>query len=159
LTPDERSLPVGQVGRAHGLDGSFYVAHVARPVAVGDTVTIDGRAAAVERWAGTKERPILRVGGVSDRDAAAALLGAQIVTVGPHEELGEEEWYDEDLVGCEVDGLGAVRAVIHAPSCDLLEVGDDAVLIPLVRDAVLAIDLEARRIEIDHAFLGLDSGG
>jgi 16S rRNA processing protein RimM len=156
LTPDERPLPVGHVGRAHGLDGSFYVERVSRPLAVGDAVTIDGRAVMVERWAGTAERPLMRVSGVGDREAAAALRRAQIETVGPREDLGEEEWYDDDLVGCEVAGLGAVRTVIHAPSCDLLEVGDDAVLIPLVRDAVLAIDLEARTIEIDRAFLGLE---
>jgi 16S rRNA processing protein RimM len=159
LTPDERPLPVGQVGRAHGLDGSFYVERVSHPLSVGDEVTVDGRPAIVERWAGTAERPLLRVSGVSDRDAASALRGAAIETIGPREELGEEEWYDDDLVGCEVVGLGAVRAVIHAPSCDLLEVGDAAVLVPLIRDAVLSVDLDARRIEIDRAFLGLDQGG
>ena len=157
MTPDERPLPVGHVGRAHGLDGSFYVERVSQQLAVGDELTIDGRPATVERWAGTEERPLVRVSGVGDRDAAAALRGAQIATVGPREELGHEEWYDDDLIGCEVAGLGAVRAVIHAPSCDLLEVGDDAVLVPLVRDAVLTVDLEARRIEIDRAFLGLDA--
>jgi 16S rRNA processing protein RimM len=159
LTPDERPLPVGQVGRAHGLDGSFYVERVSRPVAVGDEVHIDGRPATVERWAGTAQRPLVRVSGIADRDAAAALRGAQIATVGPREELGEEEWYDDDLIGCEIAGLGEVRAVIHAPSCDLLEVGDKAVLVPLIRDAVLTIDLKGRRIEIDRAFLGLDADG
>jgi 16S rRNA processing protein RimM len=156
LIPDERPLPVGHVGRAHGLDGSFYVERVSRPVAVGDAVTIDGCPATVERWAGTAERPLLRVSGVGDRDAAAALRGAQIATTGPRDELGEDEWYDDDLIGCEIAGLGTVNAVIHAPSCDLLEVGSDGVLIPLVRDAVLSVDLDARMIEIDRAFLALD---
>jgi ribosomal 30S subunit maturation factor RimM len=32
------------------------------------------------------------------------------------------------------------------------------VLVPLVRDAVLSVDLAGRRIEVDHGFLGLDAG-
>jgi 16S rRNA processing protein RimM len=157
LTTDERPLPIGQVGRAHGLDGSFYVERVAHQLAVGDEVTVDGRPATIERWAGTEQKPLVRISGVTDRDGATALRGAQIATVGPREELSEEEWYDDDLVGCEVAGVGPVRAVIHAPSCDLLEVGDTAVLIPLVRDAVLSVDLAARRIEVDRGFLGLEA--
>jgi 16S rRNA processing protein RimM len=159
LTPDERPLPVGHVGRAHGLDGSFYVERVSTPVAVGDVVEIGGRPVTVERWDGTEDRPLARVSGVNDRTAAEALRGALIATVGPRAELREDEWYDDDLIGCAIEGLGDVRAVIHAPSCDLLEVGEGAVLIPLVRDAVLSVDLDGRRIEIDRAFLGLDGDG
>ena len=48
-----------------------------------------------------------------------------------------------------------MRAVVHGPSCDLLEVGDERVLVPLVRDAVRHVDLEARRIDVDLAFLDL----
>ena len=43
-----------------------------------------------------------------------------------------------------------------APSCDVLEVGEDGVLIPFVSDAIERIDLAARVIEVDTAFLGLD---
>jgi ribosomal 30S subunit maturation factor RimM len=48
--------------------------------------------------------------------------------------------------------------VLHGPSCDLLEVGDRGVLVPLVRDAVLRVDLVRREIEVDHGFLDLDTG-
>ncbi len=44
------------------------------------------------------------------------------------------------------------RRVIALPSCEALEVGHR--LIPLVRDAIRSIDLEARRIDVDLAFLG-----
>ena len=57
--------------------------------------------------------------------------------------------------GCEVPGLGSVRRVIAAPSCDLLEVGDDAVLVPFVSDAIRRVDTEARVIEVDREFLAL----
>jgi ribosomal 30S subunit maturation factor RimM len=46
--------------------------------------------------------------------------------------------------------------VIASPSCDLLEVGDDALLVPLVSDAVRRVDTEAGVIEVDREFLGLD---
>jgi ribosomal 30S subunit maturation factor RimM len=32
------------------------------------------------------------------------------------------------------------------------------VLIPFISDAVKSVDLEARRIEVDHEFLGLGQG-
>jgi len=69
--------------------------------------------------------------------------------------LEEGEWLVSDLVGCEVEGLGYVERVVGGPSCDVLEVGADGVLIPLVSDAVKRVDLERRVIEVDRAFLGL----
>jgi len=32
---------------------------------------------------------------------------------------------------------------------------DDGVLVPLIADAVTAVDIERRQIEVDRAFLGL----
>ena len=51
--------------------------------------------------------------------------------------------------------------MVEAPSCDLLEVGPDAVLIPFISDAIKDIDVPGRRIEVDRDFLGLgeDSAG
>ncbi len=51
--------------------------------------------------------------------------------------------------------VGTVRRMLAYPSCELLEL-DDGPLIPLVRDAIRAVDVEARRIEVDAGFLGLD---
>jgi 16S rRNA processing protein RimM len=45
--------------------------------------------------------------------------------------------------------------MIALPSCEALEVGGaGGLLIPLVRDAIRSIDIAARRIEVDLAFLG-----
>jgi 16S rRNA processing protein RimM len=120
-------------------------------------VTIGDRRAEIVRRAGSDARPLIRIEGVDDRDAAQALRGQDVLVPGGREELGPDEWYDDDLVGCRVEGLGEVRAVLHGPSCDVLEVGDRAVLVPLVRDAVLSVDLAGRRIEVNHAFLDLDA--
>jgi 16S rRNA processing protein RimM len=153
LTSRAGRITAGRVGRAHGLDGSFYVEQATEPLVSGAEVMVAGRPATVERRAGTDERPILRVSGVADRNAAEALRGEAILVDGG--ELAEDEFLTADLVGCEVPGLGTVRRVIAARSCDLLEVGDDAVLVPLISDAVKRIDTHGRLIEVDLAFLDL----
>jgi 16S rRNA processing protein RimM len=42
--------------------------------------------------------------------------------------------------------------MVALPSCEALEVGD--LLIPMVRDAIRSIDVDARRIDVDMRFLG-----
>ena len=59
-----------------------------------------------------------------------------------------------------VDGetpVGTVRRLVPLPSCEALEVeraDGGEMLVPLVRDAVRSVDVAARRIDIDRAFLG-----
>jgi 16S rRNA processing protein RimM len=158
LTGDDRPLEAGRVGRAHGLDGSFYVVRPAHSLAVGTEVTVGELRSTVERRAGTDDRPLVRLATVGDRNGAEALRGQTLLVLGGREDLATDQWYDDDLIGCRVEGLGEVRGVLHGPSCDVLEVGDDKVLVPLVRDAVRRVDLDAREIEVDLAFLGLGGG-
>jgi 16S rRNA processing protein RimM len=110
----------------------------------------------IERRAGTDERPIIRLSGIADRDGAARIVGEPLMAELADAPLESDEWLSDDLIGCEVTGVGKVTSVVGAPSCDLLEVGPDAVLIPFISDAVKHIDLDGRRIEVDRAFLGLD---
>jgi hypothetical protein len=58
-----------------------------------------------------------------------------------------------------VDGprdLGRVARLLALPSCEVLEVtgASEPFLVPLVRDAVRQVDVEAKVIDIDVAFLG-----
>jgi 16S rRNA processing protein RimM len=140
--PAAGQVTAGRVGRAHGLDGSFYVEQVAEPLAPGTEVTVAGRTARVERRAGTDARPILRLSGVGDRDAAEALRGERILVDGG--DLAEDEYLTADLVA--------------APSCDVLEVGEERVLVPFISDAITRVDTTARVIEVDAEFLALDKG-
>lgn len=156
MTSRAGQVTAGRVGKAHGLDGSFYVDHVTEPLPAGADVTVAGRGARIERRAGTDDRPILRLTGVADRNAAEALRGEPILVDGGN--LAEDEYLIADLVGCVVPGLGEVRRVIAAPSCDLLEVGDSGVLVPLISDAVKRVDTAARVIEVDAGFLDLPGG-
>jgi 16S rRNA processing protein RimM len=134
----------------------------ARLLPLGGTVTVGGAAAKIERRAGTDERPILRLEGHAGREAAEALRGEPLLVAQtdlPALEPGE--YWAHELEGCAVvDGdtaVGTVRRLVPLPSCEALEVerADGAdLLVPLVRDAVRSIDVAARRIDVDLAFLG-----
>jgi 16S rRNA processing protein RimM len=162
----EALLSVGRIGRAHGLDGSFYVTQPRiRLLAGRRTLIVDGAEIAVVRHAGTEARPILRLAGVDSREAVDALRGTDLwVRRADAPPLEEDEWYAEDLQGCRVvDGdreVGVVVKLLPYPSCELLEVrrdadpGASALLVPLIADAVRTVDLDARRIDVDLAFLG-----
>lgn len=123
------------------------------PVRVGDVET------RIERRAGTDKKPIVRLEGCATREAAEALRGSPVLVArGDTPGLDPGEFWADDLVGCSVgDGdvaVGEVARVIALPSCEALEITPGGRLIPLVRDAVRDVDLEARRIDVDLSFLG-----
>lgn len=149
----------GRVGRPHGLDGSFHVVDgVPGVLAPGLAVRVGESDTEVVATKGTADRPIVRVALASDRTSIEALRGAELVvdpSLAP--ELGEDEYLAEDLVGATVvDGdraLGTVTSLMALPSCEALEL-DTGLLVPMVRDAIRSVDVEARRIDVDRGFLG-----
>jgi 16S rRNA processing protein RimM len=166
-----RAVPAGRVGRAHGLDGSFYVTG-ARPrlLVLGKTITVAGHAAKVVRRAGTDEHPIVRLEGIEHRGAAEALRGDELtVDLSEAPTLGDGEWWASELEGCEVlDGerhVGTVVKLVELPSCEALEVrlavahSDELarpvseLLVPMVRDAIRSVDPVRKRIDVNMSFL------
>ncbi len=166
-------LQAGRIGRAHGLDGSFYVT-VPRPrlLAVETNVTVAGQRTTIVRRAGTDEHPIVRLEGIGDRAAAQALRGvALMVEQLEAPALGEGEWWAHELEGCAVvDGerlIGTVSRLIELPSCEALEVRremsgsqptgshpPEPLLVPMVKDAIRRMAVSEGRIEVDMGFLG-----
>ena len=166
MTERSQWLTAGRVGRPHGLDGSFHVTRPRSALLVdGGSLRVGDAETEIVRRAGTDERPILRLAVAGSREAILALRG-QDLTVARSEapELGEDEWYAEDLKGCAVADaaagrdVGVVRDMLALPSCEALVVDrteDGAeLLIPLVRDCVRSVDVRAGKIDIDLAFLG-----
>lgn len=163
MTDGQDWLRAGRVGRPHGLDGSF---HVIEPVAhllnAGPVVRVAGQERRINRRAGFDARPILRLEGCEDREGADALGGQELlVPRAAAPALEPDEWWAADLEGCTVrDGeteVGVVVRMLGLPSCEVLEVerqGAKPLLVPLIRDAVRAVDVDARQIEIDLQFLG-----
>ncbi len=156
-------ISAGRVGRPHGLDGGFHVsAPRSRLLETGICVQIGERTLKIARRGGTAERPILHLEGVGDRDALAVLRGLEIkVSVEQAPSLQEDEWWAHELEGCRVsDGqreVGTVARLLELPSCEVLEVSrerEQALLVPMVKDAIRNVDMERRQIDIDLAFLG-----
>lgn len=162
--PRRRRLRAGRVARPHGLDGSFHVGEaVADLLVLGAVLEVAGVRRTVTRRAGFDARPILRLEGCEDRDAAQALLGEELfASRDTAPTLDEDEWWADELEGCAVrDGeieVGTVTRLVGLPSCEVLEVaraqGGPPLLVPLVGDAVHEVDVAARVIEIDLRFLG-----
>jgi 16S rRNA processing protein RimM len=133
---------------------------------LGRIVRVAGRDLEIVRHSGTDERPILRLAGVQGREGVEALRGEELLVArSAAPDLGEDEWWAEELEGCRVtDGdreVGVVVELIGLPSCEALRVErpeprGGELLVPLVRDAVRSVDMGKRRIDVDLAFLGED---
>lgn len=166
--PGGASVPAGRVGRPHGLDGSFYVTRPKpRLLELGATVGVAGSAREIVRRAGTEQRPIVRLEGIADREAALELRGVELtVTLDSAPQLGEDEYWAHELEGCEVRAgarvLGTVSRMIELPSCEALEVdpaaGEPPLIVPMVKDAIRDVNTAERRIEVDGDFLDLPAG-
>jgi 16S rRNA processing protein RimM len=156
-------LRAGTIGSPHGLDGTFHVIEPrAQLLVLGASVVVGGQALQITRRAGTDRRPLVRLEGHEDREAAQALRGEELLVARDQAPgLEEDEWWAEDLEGCEVtDGVavvGSVRRLLALPSCEVLEVarpsGPD-LLVPLIGDAVRSVDIDRRVIDVDLGFLG-----
>jgi 16S rRNA processing protein RimM len=157
----ERFLEAGRVGRAHGLDGSFHVLgprprllKLGMPTDLGEIV----------RLAGTDEKPLVRLAGCETREAAEALHGRPLQVALEHApELEEGEWWAHELEGLTVtDGdreVGRVRRMLELPSVEVLEVeraDGSELLVPMVGDAIRALDVPGRRVDVDLGFLDAD---
>ena len=100
---------------------------------------------------------IAKLADIEDREQARQLAGADIaVDRSQLPALAEGEYYWNDLIGLGVvtrDGqeLGQVSGLMQTGTNDVLVVsGERERLIPFIREqVVLAVDAEARRIEVD----------
>jgi 16S rRNA processing protein RimM len=69
--------------------------------------------------------------------------------------LGEDEYYDYQLIGLNVVdrkeiGIGKVKGLVHTKANDLLVVeGQEEMFIPLTEEFVCSIDLEEAKIVVD----------
>lgn len=158
--PDQ--IVVGRIGRAHGLDGSVYLEGHGGvvPLRPGTTITVGERPATIRDRRGTAERPILRLDLAATREAAEQLRGLAVSV--PSSQLPQpepDEYFHVDLIGCQVYAgerlLGEVIEVLAYPANDVLDVrgGETSLLLPLAADAILEVDVAARRIHVREDML------
>jgi 16S rRNA processing protein RimM len=138
------------------LDASRLGADALRPGLAATLRYLDGTERAVEIAAVRhhKGRPLLRIRGVDDATAAEALGRPDVLIARSDAPLADGEFYDDDLVGCQVidqdaRACGAVVDVLHYPAQDMLVVGAARMLLPLVRAFVERIDVDAREIHVN----------
>jgi|SRR5262245_18648055 len=155
------TVAVGRITRAHGVRGEvavLVISEVPGRFSNGATVwTEDGRALTVSAARSHGDRLLVHFEGVVGREQADALRGRLLVVPeSASPELPDGSWWDHQIVGCEVETdagrtLGTVRDVIHTAANDVWSVMDAAeieTLIPVIQDAIVQVDVAARRIVV-----------
>jgi 16S rRNA processing protein RimM len=146
-------VPVGRVGRPHGLDGSFVVEGASEDpdrFAVGARLVAGEEPAAVVASKRAGGRVVVRLDRAVERGTVLAVSRDELP---PAEEGG---YYVFQLVGLEVEEeggrrLGAVQDVAPGMANDVLEL-DTGHALPLVSQCVLDVDLDRRRILVARGF-------
>ncbi|MBD0372843.1 MAG: 16S rRNA processing protein RimM [Pyrinomonadaceae bacterium] len=103
-------------------------------------------------------RVVLKFAGYDSIEAASALVGCEFtVPESERVELEEDEFYDWELEGCQVETiegeqLGRVREIMRTGGVEMLVV-DNAkgrdYLIPMAEEICVRIDIEAKLIRVD----------
>ena len=152
-------VPVGRVGRPHGVDGGFFVENPSAREAVfksGETLYAGGeRATVVASRHGSGGRPVIRLDRHVERGAELAVARATLPELSD-----EDEFYVFQLVGLTVEDeggrqLGRVREVLQYPANDVLEL-DSGASLPLVEACVRQVDLAGGRIVVAAGFVDPD---
>jgi 16S rRNA processing protein RimM len=147
-------VPVGRVGRPHGLDGAFVVERPSddeRRYQVGGKLYVDGEPATIvlSRRAGARRRAI-KLDRAVERGQELAVDRADLPAPDP------DHYYVFQLVGLAVvdeagRDLGTVQDVLPGVANDNLVLAGGR-LMPMIEEAVLAVDLEAGRIVVSAVF-------
>lgn len=161
---EPRWVPVGKIGRAHGVHGAVRIRAYGETLATrtkGDKLYLRSPAGAVREvtldtinW--HQQNWLAVFVGVATREAAQKLTGQELYL--PEDQLPqleEGEYYHFQLIGLRVetdDGrfLGLLREILSSGSHDVYVVKDDnqEILIPATEQVVLAIDLQEGRMRV-----------
>jgi len=162
VTEPVARVAVGRVMRAHGVHGEVSVMpHTENPdrFVPGSTLTLeDGRALTVAAARSHHGRELVRFEEIAGRDDAEGLRGSYLfVPVADLPGLPVGTFWPHELEGCAVvteggRALGTLKEVLAGPpeGNDVWTVqGQTGVtLVPAVRDAVVSVDVAARRIVV-----------
>jgi 16S rRNA processing protein RimM len=151
---DSELVPVGRVGRPHGIDGAFFVEEPSdrkAVFAVGAAVWAGGEPAeVVVSRRGGGNRPVIKLDRPVERGTVLGLPRESLPA------LAEDEYYAFELVGIAVEEeggrfLGRVAEVVVYPANDVLEL-DSGLSLPLVGACVRSVDVEGGRIVVAPGF-------
>ena len=101
--------------------------------------------------------PLISFKGVTDRDQAEALIGAELfIPQTELPELDDDTYYWFELIGIEVyttedEYLGRIASILPTGSNDVYVVKDQKkeIMVPALESVVIDIDLEHKRMRVD----------
>ena len=162
----QEKVLIGKVGSPVGIKGEFRVNLYSQDsgnLKEGKVLLLEREgksvSAAIEAVRYQKDKPVVRLKGIEDRNAAEDIRGMDVsIYAKDMEELPEGEHYVRDLIGCRVidttDGreVGILSDVIQNTAQSILDVrtpDGKSVLIPAVDAFLRSIDEEAGLIEVE----------
>ena len=163
----QEEVLIGKVGSPVGIKGEFRVNLYSQDsgnLKEGKVLLLERAeksvSGAIEKVRYQKDKPVVRLTGIEDRNAAEEIRGMDVsIYAKDMEELPEGEHYVRDLIGCKVvdlaqDGaeIGVLRDVIQNTAQSVLDVSTPdgkQVLIPAVDAFLRSIDEEAGVIEVE----------
>ena len=156
---DEEWLTVALLGKARGNRGELTAVAFSKPERyqdLGEVVLFpEGSHQVVESAWFHDGRLVLKFHGVDSISDAERFIGCEVrVPLSERAELEAGEYFESDLVGCEVverssgQSLGRVSSFEDGGAAGLLEL-EGGLLIPFVRSICVAIEPEARRIVVE----------
>jgi 16S rRNA processing protein RimM len=146
-------VPIGRVGKPHGLGGAFFVEQASEDpqrFVVGASLLVRGLPARVLESKRSGGRPVIRRDREVERGAELQIPRSELPS------LPEDSYYAFELVGLEVEEeggrlLGRVQDVASGVANDVLEL-DSGLSLPMVEDCILRVDLERARIVVSGGF-------
>ncbi len=163
MTPDPGAelIAVGRITRAHGVHGEVAILPLSQVEArfePGSRLIVEGldRTVTVAAARPHRQRLLVRLEGVNDRDQAERLAGRYLlIAASEAAPLPEGEFWPHQLIGNEIvtetgRSLGRINEVIHTPANDVwaAEGPDGEVLVPALKDVVRTVDLGAGRVVV-----------
>jgi 16S rRNA processing protein RimM len=164
---------LGQIGAPHGVRGEVrlrsFTAEPAAIAAYGPLESEDGRVFTIETLRAAKDFFVVKLAGVTDRDAAERLTNTKLYV--PRERLPEpqaaDEYYHADLIGLRaVDRAGrpcgTVVAIHNFGAGDLIEIrpesGDKTEMLPFDAATVPEVNLRSGEIVVTPSALAREDG-
>ena len=161
--PPDGYVVVGQVTGSWGLRGDVKVqsqTDFPERFTPGSVLHIDGKRETVVSARPYRGGYVLRLSSVTDRTKADSMRGA-LLTV-PEEEIAplpQDTYYHFELIDMHVfsdegESLGVVVEILDTSANDVYVVKSDAkpdLLIPAIREIVLDVDVDARRMTVHLA--------
>ena len=163
----QEKVLIGKVGSPVGIKGEFRVNLYSQDsgnLKEGKVLLLERAeksvSGAIEKVRYQKDKPVVRLKGIEDRNASEDIRGMDIsIYAKDMEELPEGEHYVRDLIGCRVVDIaqggaeiGVLKDVIQNTAQSILDVSTadgKQVLIPAVDAFLRSIDEEAGIIEVE----------